>query len=98
MRCPIMYGRSLHVRENRVMYQQGRIFRELPGDKHLGGHDFRNHGIGWGLQTTMPEVIECMEKGLSAYWDKPLFDRQRNLMNPAHAQVLAAVRKQMKVD
>ncbi len=97
MRCPIMYGRSLHVRENRVMYQQGRIFRELPGGKHLGGHDFRNHGIGWGLQTTMPEVLECMEKGLSAYWDKPLYDRQRNLMNPAHAQVLEAVRRQMGV-
>lgn len=97
MRCPIMYGRSLHVRENRLMYQQGRIFRELPGGKALGGCDFRNHAVGWGIDVTMPEVLACMAQGLSAYWDKPHYQRQQNLMNPAHAEVLAAVREQMGV-
>lgn len=96
-RCPIMYGRSFHVRENRLMYQQGRIFRELPGGKTLGGCDFRNCAIGWGIDVTMPEVLACMAQGLSAYWDKPHYQRQRNLMNPAHAEVLAAVREQMGV-
>lgn len=97
MRCPIMYGRSFHVRENRIMYQQGRIFRELPGGKALGGCDFRNCGIGWGIDVTMPEVLACMAQGLSAYWDKPHYQRQQNLMNPAHAEALAAVREQMGV-
>lgn len=96
-RCPIMYGRSFSVRENRIMYQQGRIFRELPGGKALGGCDFRNCAIGWGIDVTMPEVLACMAQGLSPYWDKPHYQRQRNLMNPAHAEVLAAVREQMGV-
>lgn len=96
-RCPIMYGKSFHVREDRIMYQQGRIFRELPGGKVLGDRDFRNCGIGWSLNVTMPEVLGCMAHGLSAYWDKPHYDRQRDLMNPARAELLAAIRKQMGV-
>lgn len=28
---------------------------------------------------------------------EPYYDRQRNLMNPVHAELLAAIRKQMKV-
>lgn len=96
-RCPIMYGRSLDVRENRLMYQQGRIFRELPGGKPLGGADFRNHGIGWGLDVTMPEVLACMAQGPACYWAQDKVSRRMNLQNPAHTELLKAVRKQMNV-
>ena len=96
-RCPIMYGRSFDVRENRIMYQQGRVFREQPGGKAIGGRDFRNCGIGWSIDVTMPEVLACKAQGLSTYWDKPHYQRERNLMNPAHAELLSAVREQMGV-
>ena len=80
-----------------ALTEEGRIAPVKPGGKHLGGCDFRNCAIGWSIDVTMPEVLDCMAHGLSAYWDKPHYDRQRNLMNPAHAELLAAIRKQMKV-
>lgn len=94
-RCPIMYGRSHDVRERKIKYQQGRIYRELPDGKPLGDFDFRNNGIGWSLDVSMPEVYECIQQGMDAYWNKPDYRRRENLHNPAHAEVLAAIRKQM---
>lgn len=97
MRCPIMYGRSHDVRERKIKYQQGRIYRELPDGKTLGEYDFRNCGIGCSLNVSMLEVYECIQHGINIYWNKPHYDRQRDLSNPVHAEVLQAVRKQMGV-
>lgn len=96
-RCPIMYGRSHDVREQKLKYQQGRIYRELPNGKPLGEYDFRNCGIGWSLDVSMAEVLACIQQGEAAYWDPQHYSRQRNLRNPAHAETLKAIREQMGV-
>lgn len=97
LRCPIMYGKSLDVRSSLLMYQQGRIYRELPGGKPLGKYDFRNNSIGWSLDVSMTEVLACVQQGEAAYWMPEHYNRQRDLRNPAHAETLQAVRKQMRV-
>lgn len=97
LRCPVMYGKSYDVRSNQLMYQQGRIYRELPGGKPLGEYDFRNSGIGWSLDVSMTEVHACIQQGETVYWNPQHYSRQRDLRNPAHAQTLKAVRKQMGV-
>lgn len=97
LRCPIMYGLSRALHGNTLNYQQGRLYRELPNGKPLGERGFLNHGIGWSLQVSMPEVRECIQHGLAAYWSKSHYDRQNDLQNPAYAELLQAVRKQMGV-
>ncbi|MBQ7139634.1 MAG: immunity 26/phosphotriesterase HocA family protein [Clostridia bacterium] len=96
-RCPIMYGKSHDVREQKLKYQQGRIYRELPNGKPLGEYDFRNCGIGWSLDVSMAEVLACIQQGEVAYWDPQNYSRQRNLRNPSHAETLKAIREQMGV-
>jgi len=95
-RCPIMYGigpRFDHI----LRFQQGRIYRELPDGKALGSTDFKNNAIGWSLNVSMAEVVECIRHGMDAYWAKHTYRHAGDLRNPAYADVLKDVREQMGV-
>lgn len=95
--CPIMYGRTLDVRENRTLYQQGRIFREIPDRKTIGSQDYRNNGVSGVPHITMPEMLQIIREGEQTYWTQPYYTRKEDLRNPANAEDLAAIRHQMGV-
>lgn len=95
-RCPIMYGigpRFDHI----LRFQQGRIYRELPYGKALGSADFKNNAIGWSLAVSTVEVDECIRHGMDIYWAKRTNPYRDDLRNPAHAELLQAVHKQMNI-
>lgn len=95
-RCPIMYGTGPRF-DGVLRFQQGRIYREIPGGKAIGGRRYLNNAVGWGIDITLPQMCRCIREGSAAYWTLTNWKTQADLRSPANAADQAAVRKQMGV-
>lgn len=97
---PIMYGRSIDNRDrDKIVYQRGRIYRELPlGENQLiGSHNYLHNGIGWSLHLNKTILEECIRENSNApYWENDKGGFSRDIRNPLYAQDLAAVLEQME--
>lgn len=93
--CPIMYGVG-RDRSRLLRFQQGRTYRELPGEAPVGARDYMNSAVGWHPNVTLPKLLDCIREGDAPYWAAERW-YSRDLRNPAYAEDLAAVRRQMGV-
>lgn len=96
---PIMYGRSIDSRADKIVYQRGRICRELPlGENRLiGSHNYLHNGIGWSLNLNKTILEECIRENSNApYWENDKGGFSRDIRNPLYADDLAAVLEQME--
>lgn len=102
----IHYGKSIDYRKpNYLFYQCGKTYVSLEGEKELdlykgprfGG--FRNSGIGWHLDITLPRLLECIEKDSNdPYWSMiPEWMANSDLRNPKFKNELKQIKKQMGI-
>lgn len=95
---PIQYGNTIRMGEKGVRCQHGRTYIEIP-DKEALYDDFRNSGIGWSLNVTLPILMKCIEEGSNqAYWDL-YYPSMVNgdLRNPKFSDKLLEIRKQLGI-
>jgi len=96
---PIHYGKSIDsCRPNCIHYQCGRVFVTLDNEKELYDN-FRNGGIGWGLDVTLPILKECIAQNSNEpYWKKIApWRTNHDLRNPKFKKELTEIKKQMKI-
>ena len=84
------------------MFQRGRFYNEIPleGNEVIGEQyfndicDFKNNGIGWGLNVNKNILEECIKEDSNApYWaQNGLYD----LRNPIYENDLKRVLEQME--
>lgn len=102
----IHYGEDIDVcKPNYLCYQCGKTFVTLEGVHELdlykgniyGG--FRNGGIGWGLDISLPILLECIKKKSNApYWSMiPSYKADIDLRNPKLKRALKKIKKQMGI-
>lgn len=95
---PIMYGPSIDARDrDKIIFQRGHLYKEIPltGNQIVPG-DFRNNGIGWGLNVDKNILNACIEENSNApYWES--FGNRRDLRNPKYKKQLEQVLEQMDI-
>jgi len=95
--CPIMYGLG-PAHDGVLRFQQGRIYRELPGGNPLGARSYVNGSVGWYPHITLPQMRRYLtQPGCGTYWtDEPWrWRKEEDLRNPAYAEELKMIRRQM---
>ncbi len=96
---PIHYGPSLVSGDNSVMYQCGRVFIQRQDIKSLfpGIGGFRNTGIGWKFDVTLPILLKCIQKQSNLpYWEQEnLYRVREDLRNPKYKAELKQILEQL---
>lgn len=96
---PIMYGRSISaINPDKIMFQRGPVYREIPLQGNtLLPRDFKNNGIGFGLDVNKNILEACIKENSNApYWNNANV-HSRDIRNPQYASELAQVLEQMGV-
>lgn len=96
----VHYGKSISTRTRGcVHYQCGRTFLTLEAPDEIYG-DFRNKGIGWSLDISLPMLTECIKKHSNdPYWAMWYPWRTAcDLRNPKHRDIFQRIKKQMGVE
>ena len=92
---PVMYGNSIHIGEEAVCFQCGKIFRKTDDDTALY-HNFRNNRVSFNLNFTLDILLQCVRDNSNApYWANyyaHLVDS--DLRNPKHTDKLKKVKEQ----
>ena len=96
----VHYGPSISVLNPHVFhYQSGKthaIIPEIIGVKA----DYINNSIGWDLAINLPLVLRCVEeKSNDPYWKMmPQWKVEKDLRNPKHRDLLAKIKRRMRVN
>jgi len=93
--CPILYGVG-YSRDRLLRFQQGRVYRELPGMEPVSERGYMNSAVGRHPRVTLPLMQACLNEGDAAYWAAEVH-YNRDLRNPAYADDFAAIRKQIGI-
>jgi len=95
----IHYGRSIALRDNRILYQSGKTFAAIEEGELIGNHGFTNNAIGWNLKVKLPILLECIKENSNApYWDSIPEWHFQTLQNPKYLNELNQIKKQMGVE
>jgi hypothetical protein len=95
----IHYGRSIALRDNRILYQSGKTFAAIDDGELIGGCGFMNNAIGWNLKVKLPILLECIKENSNApYWDSMPEWCFQTLQNPKYRDALNQIKKQMGVE
>lgn len=98
---PVMYGRSISgLDRDKIMFQWGPVYREIPCDSGaLVPGDFRNNGVGFGLDVDRPLLEACIAAGSNApYWDRDFYKLKRDLRSPANREAMERVLGQVGLE
>ena len=95
---PIHYGKSIFMGDDSLCYQCGKTFLTLPDRTELR-HDFRNNGIGWQLNVSLPVLLECIREDSNLpYWNQEHYAPvHQDLRNPKYHPLLEQVRAQFHI-
>lgn len=95
---PIHYGKPISILETGVCYQCGKTFIALD-DKQALYSQYRNGGIGWNLDVSLPILQKCIETGSNQpYWDLYYpYMVEHDLRNPKFHEHLIAIRQQVGI-
>jgi len=95
---PVMYGESIDIRDsNKVLLQSGKKYFELNGN-HALYSEFRNNGIGLGINVKLPILNKCIElHSNQPYWEQNNYTTNKDLRNPKFCAEREAICKQFGV-
>lgn len=95
---PIHYGNSISMGDNSLCYQYGKTFLTLPDRTELCS-GFRNNGIGWQLNVSLPVLLECIRENSNLpYWNQEHNATiHQDLRNPKYRSLLEQVRAQFHI-
>lgn len=92
--CPVMYGVGCGG-ERLLRFQQGRIYRELPGEEPVDSRKYMNSAVGRNIAVSLPQMLACIEGGDDAYWALVGERRREDVRHPGCAEDFAAIRRQV---
>lgn len=95
---PIMYGEEIEQDSSKkIIFQCGRIHKEMEyrADKYYG--DFLNNGIGFNIYADERLIEQCLkEKSNNPYWER--YDYYKDLRNPKYKDILKKVLKEFELE
>ena len=96
---PIMYGNSIHIRENAVVLQCGKLYRRIENGSAIF-NGFTNNGVGFSLNVKLPVLLQCIaEKSNTPFWNQECWASvNHDLRNPKFRTELAQVCKQFDLE
>jgi hypothetical protein len=86
---PIMYGRSINaIKPIKLIFQQGLIYKQMDNVKEKFYGNFRNNGIGWGLDVNRKILEECISNNSNQpYWEQARPYQKDDLRNPKYDKI-----------
>jgi len=97
---PVMYGNSIDIRDtNKVLLQSGIKYFELTNRNHTLYSEFKNNGIGFGINVKLPILNKCIElQSNEPYWEQNnTYKTNTDLRNPKFFAEREAICKQFGV-
>jgi hypothetical protein len=96
---PVMYGKSIDATDsNKILLQSGQKYFELTNRKHALYSEFRNNGVGFGIDVKLPILKKCIElHSNQPYWEQNNYMTNKDLRNPKFSAERKAVCKQFGV-
>lgn len=99
IRYPIMYGKDINVRNNKIVFQCGNIHREIPYTPNLLIGNFINNGIGFSVFNNIDVIKKCIKENSNIpYWNSQNWLSKRDLRSPVNRENLKLVLKQMDLE
>ena len=99
IRYPIMYGKDINVRNNKIVFQCGNIHREIPYTPNLLIGNFINNGIGFSVFNNIDVIKKCIKENSNIpYWDSQNWLSKEDLRSPVNRENLKLVLKQMDLE
>lgn len=99
IRYPIMYGKDVNVKNNKIVFQCGDIHREIPYTPNLLIGDFINNGIRFNVYDDIEVIKKCIKKKSNIpYWNSQEWLSKRDLSSPINKENLKLVLKQMDLE
>lgn len=94
---PIMYGDSIHIRENAVVLQCGKLYRRIENGAAIY-RGFTNNGVGFSLNVKLPILLQCIAQNSNTpYWDQNNRSVNGDLRNPKFRAELEQICKQFGI-
>lgn len=96
---PVMYGKSIdYIDNDKVLLQSGQNFYEITNRNRALYTDFRNNGIGFGIDVNLPILQRCIELNSNQpYWEQNAYKTNTDLRNPKYYAEREAICKQFSV-
>ena len=96
---PIMYGNSIHIGENAVVLQCGKLYRRIENGSAIF-KGFINNGVGFSLNVKLPVLLQCIaEKTNTPFWEQERWAPvNRDLRNPKFRTELEQICKQFDLE
>lgn len=94
---PVMYGSSIS-NDDKIYLQLGQKFYEMANRDCALYSEFRNNGIGWGVDVELPILKKCIELDSNEpYWEQNNYLTNKDLRNPMFYKEREAICKQFGV-
>ena len=96
---PIMYGNSIHIREQAVVLQCGKLYRRIENGSALF-NGFTNNGVGFRLSVKLPILLQCIaEKSNTPFWEQEHWAPvNHDLRNPRFRTELEQICRQFDLE
>lgn len=96
---PIMYGKSISaIDPNKVIFQQGLVYRTIPFENEKIIGDFTNNGIGYDLKVNRDILQACqVSNSNNPYWNQNLYSLNSDLRNPKNEVYREQILKQFNL-
>lgn len=96
---PIMYGNSIHIRENAVVLQCGKLYRRIENDSAIF-KGFTNNGVRFSLNVKLSILLQCIaEKSNTPFWEQEHWAPvNHDLRNPKFRAELEQICKQFNLE
>ncbi len=98
---PVNYAKSCGIRDHRIFYQCGRLYREKKQEKKdvysTTFDGYANAAVGWSLShVSLPVLEACIrDQSNQPYWDmNPPYWMDEDLRNPKNREIHDQIRKQ----
>ncbi len=96
---PVMYGKSIDATDsNKILLQSGQKYFELTNRNHALYSEFRNNGVGFGIDVKLLILKKCIElHNNQPYWEQNNYMTNKDMRNPKFSVERKAICKQFGV-